>query len=199
MFVKYGLDIQIIEEVENISIRMGPWCPRIQNSLIVEEGDRMIGRLIRRFNEWLAVKVTRSMATMWCAYVFLVWSLIPLVWPEAESIVFYVSGGIIQLVALSLIMVGQNVLGQATATQAKETHDTVLETYDRVIENNDVVIKEIILCKEELALVCEELDEREALLADLEMKITMDIKQHGELSKLTRARINPENINVDKD
>jgi len=136
--------------------------------------------LIRRFNDWLAVKITQSMATMWCAYVFLVWSLIPLVWPEAQSIVFYVSGGIIQLVALSLIMVGQNVIGQATGKQAKETHDTVLETYDSVIENHEIVVKEIILLKEKLALTLKEQDVREALLAELQMKTILDLKKHGD-------------------
>lgn len=104
--------------------------------------------MIRR----LAITITKGMATMWCAYICLVWSLIPLVWPEAQSTVFYVSGGIIQLVALSLIMVGQSVTGQATGKQAKETHDTVLETHDRVLENHDIVIKEIIVVKEDLAL-----------------------------------------------
>lgn len=135
--------------------------------------------MIRKFNDWLAVKITKSMATMWCAYVFLGWSLIPVVWPEAQSIVFYVSGGIIQLVALSLIMVGQNVIGQATEKQAKETHDTVLETHDRVIENHEIVIQEITVVKEDLALAREERDELEALLTEQQMNITIDLKKHG--------------------
>ena len=136
--------------------------------------------MIRKFNDWLAITITKGMATMWCAYIFLVWSLIPLVWPEAQSTVFYVSGGIIQLVALSLIMVGQNVTGQATGKQAKETHDTVLETHDRVLENHDIVIKEIIVVKEDLALAREERDALEALLAEQPMNITMDLKKHGD-------------------
>ena len=142
--------------------------------------------MIRKFNDWIAVKITKSMATMWCVYVFLGWSLIPVVWPEAQSIVFYVSGGIIQLVSLSLIMVGQNVIGQATKKQAKETHDTVLETHDRVIENHDrvienheIVIQEITVVKEDLALAREERDELEALLTEKQMNITMDLKKHG--------------------
>lgn len=135
--------------------------------------------MIRKFNDWIAVKITKSMATMWCVYVFLGWSLIPVVWPEAQSIVFYVSGGIIQLVSLSLIMVGQNVIGQATKKQAKETHDTVLETHDRVIENHEIVIQEITVVKEDLALAREERDELEALLTEKQMNITMDLKKHG--------------------
>lgn len=90
---------------------------------------------MKRFNTWLAVKITQGMATMWCAYAFLLWSLIPLVWPQAQGVVFYVSGGIIQLVALSLIMVGQNVIGEASERRAIETHDCVMQ--------------ELILAKEE--------------------------------------------------
>ncbi|WP_407310480.1 hypothetical protein [Desulfosporosinus sp. SB140] len=82
--------------------------------------------MIRKWNDWLAAKITQGMATMWCAYAFLFWSLIPLVFPAAQSVVFYVSGGIIQLVALSLIMVGQDVLGRGSIRQAKETHDVVM-------------------------------------------------------------------------
>lgn len=113
------------------------------------------------------------MATMWCAYAFLFWSLIPIVWPKAQSVVFYVSGGIIQLVALSLIMVGQNVIGAASEKQAKVTHDTVLETHGMVMED-------LLIVKEELALTREERNELEALLTDLHMKSPNVTKQHDE-------------------
>ena len=83
--------------------------------------------MICKFNDWLAAKITQGMSTMWCAYVFLIWSLLPAIWPQTQNVVFYVSGGIIQLVALSLIMVGQDVLGRDAIKQAKETHDTVME------------------------------------------------------------------------
>ena len=118
---------------------------------------------MHRFNDWLAVKITQGMATMWCAYAFLLWSLIPIVWSEAQSAVFYVSGGIIQLVALSLIMVGQNVIGQVSERQAKVTHDTVIETRDMVME-------ELWIVKEELALACEQRQVLEGLLTELHVK-----------------------------
>jgi len=81
---------------------------------------------MNKLNDWLAVKITKGMANMWCAYIFLIWSLVPLLFPQAQNIVFYVSGGIIQLVALSLIMVGQNVLGREAEKRDIETHDTVM-------------------------------------------------------------------------
>ena len=76
-----------------------------------------------------------------------------------------------QLVALSLIMVGQNIIGEASEKQDKETHDTVLETHD-------TVMKELLIVKEELALAREEREELEALLTELHVKIPNETKQH---------------------
>ena len=118
---------------------------------------------MHKFNEWLAVKITQGMATMWCAYAFLCWSLIPLAWPQTQSVVFYVSGGIIQLVALSLIMVGQTVLGEAAEQQNKVTHDTVIRTHGLVMED-------LLIVKRQLAIACEERNQLETLLTNLNIK-----------------------------
>ena len=128
---------------------------------------------MRRFNDWLAVKITQGMATMWCAYAFLFWSLIPIVWPETQRTVFYVSGGIIQLVALSLIMVGQTVLGEASENQAKVTHDMVLETHG-------IVMEDLLIVKRQLAIACEERNQLESLLNDLHMKMPNVIQQNNQ-------------------
>lgn len=128
---------------------------------------------MHRFNEWLAVKITQGMATMWCAYAFLFWSLIPMAWPQTQSVVFYVSGGIIQLVALSLIMVGQTVLGEASEKQAKVTHDTVLRTHGLVMED-------LLIVKKQLAIACEERNQLEVLLNDLHIKRPNLMKQIDE-------------------
>jgi hypothetical protein len=128
----------------------------------VVDGSRGAEVTVKGFNDWLAAKITQGMATMWCAYAFLFWSLLPLVFPETQSVVFYVSGGIIQLVALSLIMVGQDVLGREAVKQAKETHDTVMieremlkkEIYLASMERNEtkhlhqLALKELIELKE---------------------------------------------------
>jgi len=84
---------------------------------------------MKRLNDWLALQVTKGMATMWCAYAFLIWSLLPLMWPAIQSMVFYVSGGIIQLVALSLIMVGQQVMGRAAEQRAQQDHETIMAEF----------------------------------------------------------------------
>ena len=82
---------------------------------------------INRFNELVAAHSTLAMSTMWCVYVFFVWSILPLIWSDAKDAVFYVSGGIIQLVALPLIMVGQNVLNRASEERAQKDHEALME------------------------------------------------------------------------
>src|ERR1700732_2913507 len=72
---------------------------------------------ITRFNTWFAVKVTNGVGTMWCAYAFAVIAFISL--PQAISshnavtLVSWVSQTFLQLVLLSIIIVGQNVLAAA--------------------------------------------------------------------------------------
>ena len=90
---------------------------------------------ITRFNTWLAVKVTNGVGTMWCAYAFAALALISL--PAAilsgnpVTIVSWVSQTFLQLVLLSIIIVGQNVLAAASDKRAEATYedaDAVLHT-----------------------------------------------------------------------
>jgi hypothetical protein len=90
---------------------------------------------ITRFNSWLAVKVTNGVGTMWCAYAFAALALISL--PAAitsgnpVTIVSWISQTFLQLVLLSIIIVGQNVLAAASDKRAEATYedaDAVLHT-----------------------------------------------------------------------
>jgi hypothetical protein len=80
-----------------------------------------------RFNAWFAVKVTNGVGTMWCAYVFTALALISL--PEAIKshsavvIVSWVSQTFLQLVLLSVIIVGQNVLAAAADKRSDATYN----------------------------------------------------------------------------
>jgi hypothetical protein len=78
------------------------------------------------FNAWLAVKVTGLVGTMWCAYVFAIIALISL--PDAihggrPAIISWVAQTFLQLVLLSIIIVGQNVTAVASDARAKATFD----------------------------------------------------------------------------
>jgi len=81
-----------------------------------------------RFNSWLAVKITAAVGSMWCAYAFGLFDLLSL--PSAirtgiAAIVAWVAQTFLQLILLSIIMVGQNVQAAAAdARQAKTFEDT---------------------------------------------------------------------------
>ena len=93
------------------------------------------GNAITRFNRWLAVKVTNGVGTMWCAYAFAALALVSLpaaiMSRNAVLIVSWISQTFLQLVLLSIIIVGQNVLAAASDKRAEATYedaDAVLHT-----------------------------------------------------------------------
>ena len=83
----------------------------------------------RQFNTWLALHVVRTVATMWCAYAFAGLALISLPTAIAHgtaALVAWTAQTFIQLVLLSVIMVGQDQQGAKTERNIQETHDTVM-------------------------------------------------------------------------
>jgi len=77
------------------------------------------------FNGRFALLITTVVGTMWCAYAFAVLALVAL--PSALgsgplAIVQWISQTFIQLVLLSIIMVGQNIMGKASDKRAEMTY-----------------------------------------------------------------------------
>ncbi len=85
------------------------------------------------FNTRMAVRITRSVGSMWCAYVFALIALISL--PAAISshspiiIVGWIAQTFLQLVLLPIIIVGQNVQAAASDARAESDHETLLSIY----------------------------------------------------------------------
>jgi hypothetical protein len=90
------------------------------------------------FNGRLAVLITKSIGSMWCAYAFAALALISL--PDAihqgtVAVVSWISQTFLQLVLLSVIMVGQQVLAKASDKQALQTYrdaEAILELTDQI-------------------------------------------------------------------
>jgi hypothetical protein len=113
------------------------------------------GTAAARFNAWLAVKVTTGVGTMWCAYAFAIIALISL--PEAirshsaVTLVSWVSQTFLQLVLLSVIIVGQNVLAAAADKRSEATYkdaDAVLHEAVMIqehLEAQDHVLNELVV------------------------------------------------------
>ena len=98
--------------------------------------------IMDRFNAWFAVKVTNGVGTMWCAYAFAALALISL--PQAinshsaVTLVSWVSQTFLQLVLLSVIIVGQNVLAAAADKRSEATYndaDAVLHEAVKIQEH----------------------------------------------------------------
>lgn len=68
-------------------------------------------RFIRRWNDALATWLVLAMGTVWCVYVFVLWSVLPMIFPETHTLVFGISI-IIQLAAFPVVLLGQRLLGR---------------------------------------------------------------------------------------
>lgn len=87
------------------------------------------------FNAKFAVLVTRLVGTMWCAYVFTALALAGLpaaLKPGGEGIVAWIAQTFLQLVLLSVIMVGQNVQSAASDKRSESTYEDAVQILDRL-------------------------------------------------------------------
>ena len=95
---------------------------------------------VPKFNYWLAVKITNSVGTMWCAYLFLIIDLFmlpPVI--KANSVmvwVTYIAQTVLQLVLLPIIMVGQNVIQSQSEAKADTDHKTL--TYLAILQDQQM-------------------------------------------------------------
>ena len=102
------------------------------------------------FNGWLAVNITNLVGTMWCAYAFTILALISL--PDSirggtATLVAWIAQTFLQLVLLSIIMVGQKVacLSDAEALleisndlhQLLKTNNQLTQDIHKLVERAD--------------------------------------------------------------
>ena len=86
-------------------------------------------------NAKIAVFLTNIVGSMWCAYVFAVIALLglrPALRPGGEGIIAWIAQTFLQLVLLSVIMVGQNVQSIASDVRSQHTYDDTLQILDRL-------------------------------------------------------------------
>ena len=90
---------------------------------VLDQLDR--SNAINRFNSWLAVKITAGVGSMWCAYVFAIIALVGLpaaLKPGGEGIIAWIAQTFLQLVLLSIIIVGTNIQSAAADKRAQDTY-----------------------------------------------------------------------------
>jgi hypothetical protein len=102
---------------------------------------------INSFNTKLAAKITSGVATMWCAYIFAGIALVSL--PAAIKsgnlivIVAWIAQTFLQLVLLSIIMVGQNVASASVEKTINETHAASLGEFELAKEARNLNNQEL--------------------------------------------------------
>jgi hypothetical protein len=102
---------------------------------------------INAFNRRVAEKITSVVSTMWCAYIFAAIALISL--PAAIRtgdplvIVAWVAQTFLQLVLLSIIMVGQQASSDAVAQKISETHAASLGEFELAKEARAIADQEL--------------------------------------------------------
>lgn len=112
---------------------------------------------VNKFNSLLAIKITGAVGTMWCAYAFAVLALVSL--PSAVSggtatLISWIAQTFLQLVLLSIIIVGQKVSGDAADKRAMDTYNDA-----------EAILHEVVQLQAHLA-------EQDALLAKLVEELT---------------------------
>jgi hypothetical protein len=124
--------------------------------------------LLSKFNKTLAAKITAMVSTMWCAYAFAAIALISL--PGAIKsgdtiiIVSWVAQTFLQLVLLSIIMVGQSVQSESVEQKINETHTASLGEFELAKEARGIAAQEL----KELKVISAEVHR---LLRDIEGKL----------------------------
>jgi hypothetical protein len=86
-------------------------------------------------NAKIAVFLTNVVGSMWCAYAFAIIALIglrPALRPGGEGIIAWIAQTFLQLVLLSVIMVGQNVESVASDLRSQHTYEDAVEILDRL-------------------------------------------------------------------
>jgi cobalamin biosynthesis protein CobD/CbiB len=94
-------------------------------------------RASNRFNASLAVKITDGVGTMWCAYVFAIIALIglpPALKPGGEGLIAWIAQTFLQLVLLSIIIVGQNIAAASSDKRSENTYKDAEAILSEAIE-----------------------------------------------------------------
>jgi hypothetical protein len=84
---------------------------------------------------------------MWCAYVFAIIALIglrPALRPGGEGLIAWIAQTFLQLVLLSVIMVGQNVQSVASDVRSQHTYDDAVQILDRLDIRTDGGLKDLL-------------------------------------------------------
>ena len=102
------------------------------------------GSVIGRFNAAVAVRITKVVGTMYCAYAFTLIALVAL--PAAIEqgsptvLVNWLSSNFLQLVLLPIIIVGQNVISAAQDARAEADHERLTALHQLAKQQLEILL-----------------------------------------------------------
>jgi hypothetical protein len=97
-------------------------------------------------NAKIAVLITRLVGSMWCAYVFAIIAFIglrPALKPGGEGLIAWIAQTFLQLVLLSVIMVGQAVQSAASDARSEQTYEDTVKILDALNVKTEGGIQEL--------------------------------------------------------
>ena len=107
---------------------------------------------LNNLNQKVATKITSFVSTMWCAYIFAAIAVISL--PAAIKsgdpivIVAWIAQTFLQLVLLSIIMVGQDASSKGMQQKIDETHTASLGEFELAKKSQEIANKEMAALRE---------------------------------------------------
>ena len=98
---------------------------------------------VARFNRWLAVKISSGVGTMWCAYIFTAIAIFGFPWGGATAVQYvqWFAQTFLQLVLLSVIMVGQSVQGAHSEQIAIDTYSDSEKIWAEIKANSEMTLQ----------------------------------------------------------
>jgi hypothetical protein len=112
-------------------------------------------KIISTINDVLATRITMLVGSIWAFYAFVIFGLIPILWPQNEQQVLYWSN-FLQLIFLPVITVGTAVLNRDSQSRADEDHETIQKEFALLKDNHsklDTSLQQINLALEELKVL----------------------------------------------
>jgi hypothetical protein len=99
---------------------------------------------VGQFNTWLAVTVTKSVGTMWAAYLFTLIAIgggVAVITQSAflTALSVLISQTFLQLVLLPIIIVGQNVISEAQDARAEADHLTLTTLHAINVQQLEII------------------------------------------------------------
>ena len=106
---------------------------------------------LNKINSKVAIIITNVVGTMWCAYAFALLTLLSL--PQAinggiATLISWIAQTFLQLVLLSIIMVGQSVQSEKSETRAEQDHETLMLEFGLLTTMQSELLDEISALKE---------------------------------------------------